>query len=50
LVLRSEVVALSRQLLDGPPEFAVRRTLELATLVLNVRVVGGFEEAKESPV
>jgi len=49
LVLRSELVALSRHLLDGPPEFAVRRTLELASLVLNVRVVGGFEEAKESP-
>ena len=40
LVLRSELIALSRQLLDRPPEFAVRRTLELASLVLNVRVVG----------
>jgi hypothetical protein len=48
LVLRSELVVVSQQLLDGPPEFAVRRTLELASLVLNVRVVGGFEEAKES--
>jgi hypothetical protein len=34
LVLRSELVALSRQLLDGPPEFALRRAMELAGLVL----------------
>ena len=34
LVLRSELVALSRQLLEGPPEFALRRAMELAGLVL----------------
>lgn len=46
LVLRSELVGLSHQLLEGPPEFAVRRSLELATLVLGVRVVEGLETDK----
>ena len=34
LVLRSELVAVSHQLLAGPPEFALRRAMELAGLVL----------------
>jgi len=47
LVLRSELVEASRQVLEGPPEFAVRRALELASLVLGVRVVCDAEEGKE---
>ena len=52
LVLRSELVALSRQLLDGPPDFALRRAMELAGLVLatvgrdQVREEEDKEEAK----
>jgi len=46
LVLRSELVELSRQVLGGPPEFAVRRALELASLVLGVRVVDDAEKGK----
>jgi hypothetical protein len=38
LVLRSELVAGARGVLDGPPEFAVRRAVELASVVLAVRV------------
>jgi hypothetical protein len=34
LVLRSELVAVSHQVLDGPPEFALRRAMELAGLIL----------------
>ena len=34
LTLRSELVAVSQQLLDGPPEFALRRAMELAGLIL----------------
>ena len=47
LVLRSELVKASRQVLEGPPEFAVRRALELASLVLGVRVVEDVEKEKE---
>jgi len=47
LVLRSEMVQMSRQVLEGPPEFAVRRALELASLVLGVRVVDDVEKGKE---
>ena len=47
LVLRSEMVLVSRQVLEGPPEFAVRRALELASLVLGVRVVDDSEKEKE---
>ena len=47
LVLRSEMVAVSRQVLEGPPEFAVRRALELASLMLGVRVVDDAEKGKE---
>jgi hypothetical protein len=46
LVLRSEVVALSRQLLDGPPEFALRRAMEVAGLIL-ASVATDEREAEE---
>ncbi len=49
LVLRSELVEATRQMLEGPPEFAVRRALELASLVLGVRVVDDAEKGKEGP-
>jgi hypothetical protein len=48
LVLQSELVAGSRQVLEGPPEFAVRRALELASLVLGLRAVCDPEEGKEA--
>lgn len=32
LVLRSELIVLSQLLLDGPPEFALRRAVELSGL------------------
>jgi len=47
LVLRSELVEASRQVLEGPPEFAVGRALELASLVLGMRVVDDSENGKE---
>jgi hypothetical protein len=47
LVLRSELVDLSREVIDGPPELAVRRALELASLVLGVRAVEERDEGKE---
>lgn len=48
LVLHSELVEASRQLLERPAEFAVRRALELASLVLlGVRVVNDAEKGKE---
>jgi hypothetical protein len=47
LVLSSELVDASRQVLEGPPEFAVRRALEAASLVLGVRVVDDVEKGKE---
>jgi hypothetical protein len=34
LVLRSELVVVSHQLLEGPPEFALRRAMELSGLIL----------------
>jgi hypothetical protein len=34
LALRSELVAVSQQVLDGPPEFALRRAMELSGLIL----------------
>jgi hypothetical protein len=46
LVLRSELVQVSRQVLEGPPEFAMRGALELASLALGVRVVDNAEEGK----
>jgi hypothetical protein len=47
LVLRSELVAGARAVLDGPPEFAVRRALELASVVLAVGVGAEREQGKE---
>ncbi|NNE18928.1 MAG: hypothetical protein HKN10_10675 [Myxococcales bacterium] len=47
LVLHPELVAGARAVLDGPPEFALRRALELASVVLAVRVGAEREQAKE---
>jgi len=47
LVLRSDLVEASRQVLEGPPDFVVRRALELASFVLGVRVVDDVEKGKE---
>ena len=47
LVLRSELVAVSQQLLDGPPEFALRRAMELAGLILAV-VASDGRDAEQS--
>ncbi len=47
LVLHSELIEASRQVLDGPPEFAVRRALELASVVLAVGVGVEREQGKE---
>jgi hypothetical protein len=41
------LVEASRQVLEGPPEFAVRRALELASLVLGVRVVDDAEKEEQ---
>ncbi|MGB5366757.1 MAG: hypothetical protein WBN15_15220 [Polyangiales bacterium] len=38
IVMCSELVAGARAVLDGPPEFALRRALELASVVLSVAV------------
>ena len=48
LVRRSELVAVSQQLLDGPPEFALRRAMELAGLVLAVVATDEREEEREA--
>ncbi|MBW2159250.1 MAG: tyrosine-type recombinase/integrase [Deltaproteobacteria bacterium] len=45
-VLRSELVAVSQQLLDGLPEFALRRAMELAGLIL-ASVATDEREAEE---
>jgi hypothetical protein len=47
LVLRSELVAGSRQVLDGPPELAMRRAVELASVVLASGVSVDREEESE---
>jgi hypothetical protein len=49
LVLRSELVAGSRQVLDGPPELAMRRAAELASVVLTSGVNAGVEGEGEGP-
>ena len=49
LVLRSELVAVSQQLLDGPPEFALRRAMELSGLIL-ASVATDEREADEEAV
>ena len=48
LVLRSELVAVSHQLLDGPPEFALRRAMELAGLLLAAVARNDREEELEA--
>jgi hypothetical protein len=45
-VLRSELVAVRRQLLEEPPEFALRRAMEVAGLIL-ASVVTDEREAEE---
>jgi hypothetical protein len=47
LVLLSELVAGARAVLDGPPEFALRRALELASVVLAAGVDADREQTKE---
>jgi hypothetical protein len=47
LVLRSELVAGARAVLDEPPEFARRRAVELASVVLAVGVGAEREHVKE---
>jgi hypothetical protein len=49
LVLRSELVAGSRQVLDGPPELAMRRAAELASVVLTSGVNADLEGEGEGP-
>ena len=44
LTLRCELVHLAQRLIDAPPEFAVRRAMELAGLVLTL---GEDRRAKE---
>ena len=48
LVLRSELVAVSHQLLEGPPEFALRRAMELAGLLLAEVATDECEVGKEA--
>ena len=48
LMLRSELVALSHQLLEGPPEFALRRAMELAGLILAAVARNEREEEREA--
>jgi hypothetical protein len=47
-VLHSELVAGARVVLDGPPEFTVRRAVELASVVLAVGVGVEREQGKET--
>jgi hypothetical protein len=48
LVLRSELVALSRQLLDGPPELALRRAMELSGSILAAAARNARDEEREA--
>ena len=48
LALRSELVAVGRQVLDGPPEFALRRAMELSGLILAVVARDDREGEKEA--
>ena len=48
LVLRSELVVVTQQLLDGPPEFALRRAMVLSGLILAVAASGGRDAEQES--
>ena len=47
LALRSELVTVSLQLLGGPPEFALRRAMELSGLILAVVASGGRDAEQE---
>ena len=49
LVLRSELVAGSRQVLDAPPELAARRAVELASVVLAFGARADVEEEGRDP-
>ena len=49
LVLRSELVVGSRQVLDAPPELAVRRAVELASVVLAFGARADVEEEGKDP-
>jgi len=48
LTLRCELVHLAQRLLDSPPEFAVRRAMELASLVLTLGAKPGASDADEA--
>jgi hypothetical protein len=48
LVLHSELVAGARAVLDGPPEFAAKRAVELASVVLTVGAGIEREQGKET--
>ena len=48
LVLRSELVAVSHQVLHGPPEFALRRAMELSGLILAVVAEDDREKEKDA--
>jgi hypothetical protein len=48
LVLRSELIAVSHQLLEGPPEFALRRAMELAGLILAAVARNDCAEEREA--
>ncbi len=48
LALRSELVAVSRQLLDEPPEFALRRAMELSGLILAAAARNADDEEGEA--
>ena len=49
LVLRSELVAGSGQVLDAPPELAARRAVELASVVLAFGARADVEEEGKDP-
>jgi hypothetical protein len=48
LALRSELVAVSHQVLHGPSEFALRRAMELAALILAAVATDEGEEEEEA--
>jgi hypothetical protein len=49
LVLHSELVAGSRQVLDAPPELAARRAVELASVILAFGARADVEEEGKDP-
>jgi len=48
LVLRSELVAVGHQLVEGSPEFALRRAMELAGLLLAEVATNERDREKEA--